>query len=728
MKKKHMARLVLGMVLLASSLTGYGMESNEVIEKQKGGATQATDKLEQGECFVSKKAFRECLSYFLYGHGKFLKIDKDTQLSSEDIFKNSLKHVFEQKPGEKHHNYFETNLEKIKDSLKADYLNVCQWFLGNTEKWVGKFKDSLDDNDHLQYENYTGSNLRPLLKGEHLDDFLKFLSDKKDTDQILKNRLGNLQYTKKSVFNNINKDQCAQQLSRSVLDCLDFENKYDPIRCRFYDRIDSNHIKQSYCKVYIDITGFVKRPIGKVHFYNLKNDLEYYNTKILVMVFGKDSQDSFRVSLEDAYPWAGRDEFLKARDKAGDENPDSLAEEMENLFLEVPRTNDDKLRKFWRSLGEATIASYFRNLERYCGNRKEALDRLNAIRGYLGQTKEEYNLLEKKIDMLKEANLRQKHRHHLVRMELDQTKKALDALGDERQNLENLNSDLSQKIIVLELQSVEREKNMQDQLDLVRMQLNQTKKKRDALDNERQNLERLNGDLCEKIIVLALQSVEREKNMQDQLDLVQMELDQTKKKRDALDSESQNLERFNGDLFQRTISLETRFVEREEEMQDGLNAIKCYLHQTKEVLDTLDDEKEILENLNGDLSQENISLKSRLVEREEEMQNRLNAVLMDLDQVKKERSTLEEEKQNLEYRNICLFKDNVSLNTQLIESEKEADILDEEIEQLDGTLKTFQRKSRRNLCCLALTSIPTVMFCLRWGILEFLRAQKYYSI
>jgi hypothetical protein len=57
MKKKHMAHLFLGIALLASSLTGYGMESNEVIGKQKGGATQATDKLEQGPCF--QEGFQE---------------------------------------------------------------------------------------------------------------------------------------------------------------------------------------------------------------------------------------------------------------------------------------------------------------------------------------------------------------------------------------------------------------------------------------------------------------------------------------------------------------------------------------------------------------------------------------------------------------------------------------------------------------------------------------------
>jgi hypothetical protein len=190
---------------------------------------------------------------------------------------------------------------------------------------------------------------------------------------------------------------------------------------------------------------------------------------------------------------------------------------------------------------------------------------------------------------------------------------------------------------------------------------------------------------------------------QDRLNAVLMDLDQAKEALDAFEEAKQRQEGLNDLLFEENFSLESKLFKLEEAKQN-------------------------LENLNGDFSQKIIVLESRLVEREEEMQNRLNAVLMNLDQVKKERSTLEEEKQNLEYRNICLFKDNVSLNTQLIESEKEADILDEEIEQLDGTLKTFQRKSRRNLCCLALTSIPTVMFCLRWGILEFLRAQKYYSI
>jgi chromosome segregation ATPase len=225
-----------------------------------------------------------------------------------------------------------------------------------------------------------------------------------------------------------------------------------------------------------------------------------------------------------------------------------------------------------------------------------------------------------------------------------------------------------------------------------------------------------------------LQSVEREKEMQDRLNAVLMDLDQAKKECSTLEEEKQNLEYRNICLFKDNVSLETQGVEDRKEMQNRLNAVLMNLDQVKKERDTLGGEKQDLENLNGDLSQKIIVLELQSVEREKEMQDRLNAVLMDLDQAKKECSTLEEEKQNLEYRNICLFKDNVSLNTQLIESEKETDILDEEVEQLDRTLKTFQRKSRRNLCCLALTSIPTVMFCLRWGILEFLRAQKYYSI
>jgi hypothetical protein len=607
MKKKHMARLVLGMTLLGSFLTGYGMESNEVIEKQKGGATQATDKLEQGECFVSKKAFKEYFHYFLKDHTKFLKIEKDTQLSSDDILENSLKQVFNDKIpivyvlGLRGCDNFETNAGPIRGALEGEYMTACIWLRHNTEKWVGKFKDFLSEKDPGKYTvsekdpgkytyasndlspllesghfnifsgpnrlNQIGGDLLSLLEKEYLYGFLRFLSDKKDPDQMLKDQLKNLT-PKKGVFQQKYKDSCAEELSKSILDFLDFENKCDPIRCRFYDRVGRDNIKRSYCKVYIDLRGFIKCPyydyfikgpyydyIGKVYCFKA----EKYETTILAMVFAQDSQDSFKVSLRNAYPWLGRDAFLKVRDKAGYQNPDNLAEEMENLSLEAPQIKDDKLREFfsknnrdkfqgipffprwspqkekslqekgggdviqglfdwqevipshWRSLVKSMIPSYFRDLEKHCGNRRGALDRLNAIRGYLGQTKEEYNLLEKKIGMLKEANLRQEHRHHLVRMELDQTKKECSTLGGEKQNLERFNGDLSQKIIVLELQSVEREKNMQDQLDFVRTGLDQAKKECSTLEEEKQNLERLNGDLSQKVIVLEAKLVEREK-------------------------------------------------------------------------------------------------------------------------------------------------------------------------------------------------------------------------
>jgi hypothetical protein len=360
MKKKHITHLFLGIALLASSLTGYGMESDAVIGKQKGEGPLSTDKLEEGEYFVSKKMFKKCFKHFLNDNKKHCKDlqGKDKKLMYADILENSLKQVFDGKTTseQSYCDHFEKKAVNIKKSLKTNYLNACKWVIGNTEKWAGKFHGFLMEQDHLQYKSYKNRELLRLLKGEHLDGFLKFLSNKKDIDQELHGHLKNIQGSKIGIFQEKNKSKCAEKITKVVLASLRLENKADDqtIRYKFYNRFDGDKVHWSYCVAYVDL----KVPMGTVYFYNPKGErIKEEKTNIFAMVFGKDSQDSFQVSLEDAYPWLGRESFLKARDKAGDQNADNLVEQMESLSLEVPQINDDQLREFFGKNNQDTFPS-----------------------------------------------------------------------------------------------------------------------------------------------------------------------------------------------------------------------------------------------------------------------------------------------------------------------------------------------------------------------------------
>jgi hypothetical protein len=333
MKKNYVARFLLGMALLGSSVMGYGMESNEVIGKQKMGATQATDKLEQGEYRVSKGVFKECFDCFLNDNKDLCNPRDDSEdlcenlndsIYPEDIVEESLKQVFEDK---RHHNHFKTNPGEIKKSLADDYEKAKNWLLDNRQ-WVKDFSEFLSNKGLSKYSNSTSKDFLPLLKGEHLDNFLKSLSE--NTNQTLKDKLENLQGTKNGVFTE-NRDQCAQQLSQAVLGFLDSENKdeNDFIRCKFYDLVGEGNIKRPYCMAYVDLKGFTKDPMATLHFYHPDALVKEKPTNTLVMVFRNDCPSAFKISLKNAYPWLGRDVFLKTQDKDKDQNIGNLAEQLE---------------------------------------------------------------------------------------------------------------------------------------------------------------------------------------------------------------------------------------------------------------------------------------------------------------------------------------------------------------------------------------------------------------
>jgi hypothetical protein len=334
MKKNDIACLVVGMALLGSSLAGYGMESNEVIGKQKGGSTQATDKLEQGEYRVSKGAFKECLKHFL--DCKWEKLEE------------SIKKVFEAKG---HHNHFETDLGEIEESLADDYRKAEGFF--NTEEnkrsLLEKVQMYFKNMDNIVNDPKTFCKENP----KEFGDFLDFLYKEKDLNQELPKHLKKLQGTKNGVFREALQDEdprsiCAQQLSGIVFSFLASQNKdkNDSIRCKFYDRFKKGD-NWSYCMAYVDLQTL----IGTVYFYRPDSPVEEKPTNTFVMVFSKDSQDSFQISLKSVYPWLGRDAFLKAEDKAGGQNPEKQPEEADR------KKSDEKCKGFFGVSLEEEIRS-----------------------------------------------------------------------------------------------------------------------------------------------------------------------------------------------------------------------------------------------------------------------------------------------------------------------------------------------------------------------------------
>jgi hypothetical protein len=188
MKKTYLARLVLGMTLLGSFLTGYGMESNEVIEKQKGGATQATDKLEQGECFVSKKVFGKCLKGFLKDRSQE---GTKQQEALGGLLSKTFGGVFspEQPAGQEvsndhHKKHFQTNSPIIKGGLAKDYQETEKWLKDHAGDWLEKAKNFCE-------ENIQADVILDLFKEnlEVLKGFLIFLSKERCINQSLEKNL-----------------------------------------------------------------------------------------------------------------------------------------------------------------------------------------------------------------------------------------------------------------------------------------------------------------------------------------------------------------------------------------------------------------------------------------------------------------------------------------------------------------------------------------------------------
>jgi hypothetical protein len=348
MKKNYIAHLVLGMALLGSSLMGYGMEKQ----------------LEQEEYRVSKRAFKECLEkYFFLKEGKNAKtnfeVHLETLLSSDH-----------------HKKHFEADRQKIKEGLDKDYKQAKEFFQDNDYQRVLLEKaqiylKNLDVNNINDIEAFCKKN------SQELSDFLDFLSKEKDLIQELPKHLKKLQGTKNGVFNEKDKDQCAQQLSKVVLDFLDPQNKEEnnSIRCKFYERIEKGD-NWFYCMAYVNLEGFVKDSVGNVKNpqgeFNVIGDIDFYHwdpekndlvvkakpTNTLVMVFRKDSKASTKVYLKHAYPYLGRDAFLEAGgDKAGDQNPDNLAKKEKKSEGEDQKKSDEKCKGFFGVSLEEEISS-----------------------------------------------------------------------------------------------------------------------------------------------------------------------------------------------------------------------------------------------------------------------------------------------------------------------------------------------------------------------------------
>jgi flavodoxin len=341
MRKDYVARFLLGIALLGSSVMGYGMESNEVIGKQKGGI-QAPDKLEQGEYRVSKGAFKECLKHFL-------ECKKYTPNGRpKGILSSLLKSVFTPKQlkdrqsfgykvNDHYKKHFEADSPTIKRALVKDYQDTEEWLKDDAECWLEKAKTFWKKNVPAEdFLNFFKENPK------ELSGFLNVLSQEKDSNQELPKHLKKLQGTKNGVFNEKDKDQCAQRLSEVVLEFLASENKdkNDSMRCKLYDRFEKG-TNWSYCMAYVDLQA----PIGTVHFCHpdrvIERDLvvQEQATNILVMVFCKDSNKSTNVYLKHAYPYLGRGVFLK-------EDPiNDLEGQLGNLSLEKQLEEGDKMCK-----------------------------------------------------------------------------------------------------------------------------------------------------------------------------------------------------------------------------------------------------------------------------------------------------------------------------------------------------------------------------------------------
>jgi hypothetical protein len=339
MKKNDIAHLVLGMALLGSSVMGYGMDE-EVIGKKKGGSTQATDKLEKGECFVPKGFFQECLKHFLEC--------KKYTLSSllGNVF--APKELKGQQPTDHYQKHFQKNSSEIKEGLDKDYKQAKEFFQkdGNRHSLREKVQIYLEQNDSENLKNLDVNNINNIeafckKNSQELSGFLNFLSKEKGSKQELQKHLKNLQGTKNGVFTEKDRGQCAQQLSEAVLGFLNNANNTRDIRCKFYDRIGNDNIKRPYCTAYVDLQA----PIGAVHFYHPDGLVEAKPTNTLVMVFRKDSKDEKEVYLKHAYPHLGRGVFLKEDQKNDLERSRKKVIRCVKVFLESKNSNRFSIRQ-----------------------------------------------------------------------------------------------------------------------------------------------------------------------------------------------------------------------------------------------------------------------------------------------------------------------------------------------------------------------------------------------
>jgi hypothetical protein len=336
MKKNDMARLVLGMALLGSSLAGHGMKKTEGPKKV---SSQKSGIFKEGELPVSKKVFKECLDKFLDDQIKYYIVSgKSTMIFCDEILMDCFEDVFNVKTG---HNRFEKNPENIKESLRKDYEKVLAWLKEHEQDWVEKFT-CFCKNFNVKEEEYlskTSQDLFLLFKESPpvFEAFLNFLSQEKYCDQELQSNLENMQGPKIGIFQEKDKNKCSAKITKIILSSLYLEDKKDDptVQCKFYRRSDCSKQDASYCMVYLDF----KDKIGEVHYYNAEDgSVITKDTNTFVMGFQRDSK--LGVFLKNAYPWLGR-EIFKSK-------PDFFPQQpLENFFLEARKMGDRMCERFF---------------------------------------------------------------------------------------------------------------------------------------------------------------------------------------------------------------------------------------------------------------------------------------------------------------------------------------------------------------------------------------------
>jgi hypothetical protein len=289
MKKNDMARLVLGMALLGSSLAGYGMESDED-DKSEKIINQKRNIRKEGEYYISS--------------GKFM--DYAASMMGKDSLKKAFgRGVYGVRGDQKY---------LVARALDDLALGVYHWIYDNPEKWLGKARE------YFQKEMLNSEAFIDLLWKDpyQVEGFLNFLSKEPYSDYETRIYLDIFCIPRVGVFQKKNLAVCVEQIYSAIRE-IDGD-----VRCSLYKGADSlldqrlvNKNKKDlrlYCMAFLDL----QKPIGCVYYrddrtymaYPYKKNIERIETHTLVMVFEKDQPED-TPCLVGVYPWVDHSKVLE---------------------------------------------------------------------------------------------------------------------------------------------------------------------------------------------------------------------------------------------------------------------------------------------------------------------------------------------------------------------------------------------------------------------------------